>query len=74
MKLITVEADFAAGDLDAAISLFAEQADTVQAMEGCAHYALYRDPSALGNDGAVRCVPRKRDVCQTWCRPAAPDE
>lgn len=48
MKLITVEAAFAAADLDAAISLFSDQAETVRSMAGCAHYALYRKPS---NDG-----------------------
>ncbi len=48
MKLITVEADFAPADLDAAMTLFAGQADTVRAMAGCSHYALYRKPSDDG--------------------------
>lgn len=48
MKLIIVEADFGISDLEAAIALFAEQARTVQAMDGCAHYALYRKPSGDG--------------------------
>jgi quinol monooxygenase YgiN len=48
MKLISVEADFAAADLDAAITLFTAQADIVRAMAGCAHYTLYRKPSDDG--------------------------
>lgn len=48
MKLITVEAAFAAADLDTAISLFTAQAETVRNMAGCAHYALYRKPSDDG--------------------------
>lgn len=48
MKLIAVEADFAAADLDAAMTLFAEQADIVREMAGCAHYELYRKPSDDG--------------------------
>lgn len=48
MKLITVEAAFAAADLDAAMALFSEQAEVVRAMVGCAHYALYRSPSEDG--------------------------
>ena len=42
MKLITVEADFAATNLDAAMDLISAQAETVRAMPGCTHYALYR--------------------------------
>ena len=48
MKLITVEADFATPDLDAALDLISRQADTVRAMSGCTHYALYRKPSEDG--------------------------
>lgn len=48
MKLITVETDFAAKDLDAAISLFAAKADEVRNMNGCEHYALYVKPSGDG--------------------------
>jgi quinol monooxygenase YgiN len=48
MKLITVEAAFAAADLDTAISLFTAQAETVRSMSGCAHYALYCKPSDDG--------------------------
>ena len=48
MKLITVEAGFAAADLDAAITLFCAQADAVRAMAGCAHYALFRRPTDDG--------------------------
>lgn len=50
MKLINVEANFAPADLDAAVTLFSEQADTVRSMAGCAHYALYLAPS---NDGVA---------------------
>ncbi|ABD54212.1 putative quinol monooxygenase [Jannaschia sp. CCS1] len=48
MKLITVEADFATADLDAAVALFSKQANAVRAMAGCAHYALFRRPSEDG--------------------------
>ncbi|WP_168201404.1 putative quinol monooxygenase [Qingshengfaniella alkalisoli] len=48
MKLITVEAAFAAADLETAISLFTAQAETVRNMAGCTHYALYRKPSEDG--------------------------
>ena len=48
MKLITVEAEFAASDLDAAMALISGQAETVLAMSGCKHYALYRKPSCDG--------------------------
>ncbi len=48
MKLITVEAHFAASDLDTATKLISEQAETVQAMPGCTHYALYRKPTDDG--------------------------
>lgn len=48
MKLITVEAAFAAADLQAALSLFETQADTVRRMEGCHHYALFTRPSGDG--------------------------
>ena len=48
MKLITVEADFAATNLDAAMDLISAQAETVRAMPGCTHYALYRKPSDDG--------------------------
>lgn len=48
MKLITVEATIAASNLDVAMELFSDQAGTVQKMNGCKHYALYRNPS---NDG-----------------------
>ena len=48
MKLITVEAEFAASNLDAAMKLISGQAATVRAMPGCTHYALYRKPSDDG--------------------------
>lgn len=48
MKLITVEASFAAKDINAAIGLFTDQAQTVRKMSGCAHYEIYCKPS---NDG-----------------------
>ncbi|MGR3503277.1 putative quinol monooxygenase [Pseudaestuariivita sp.] len=48
MKLITVEAEFASADLDAAVALFFDQIDAVRAMPGCAHYAVYRRPSEDG--------------------------
>lgn len=48
MKSITVEAEFAPGDLEAAVELFAAQAKVVRNMAGCAHYALYRKPSGDG--------------------------
>lgn len=48
MKLISVEAAFAAADMDTAIALFTEHADQVRAMPGCAHYALYQKPSGDG--------------------------
>lgn len=48
MKLITVEAAFPAADLEAAISLFSDQAPLVRAMPGCDHYALYTKPTGDG--------------------------
>ena len=48
MKLITVEAEFAASDLDAAMKLISDQAEFVRDMPGCMHYALYRKPSDNG--------------------------
>ncbi|WP_415919036.1 putative quinol monooxygenase [Tateyamaria sp. SN6-1] len=48
MKLITVEAAFAASDLPAALTLFEAQADTVRKMNGCRHYALFTRPSGDG--------------------------
>lgn len=48
MKLITVEAEFAASDLGAATRIISDQADAVRAMPGCTHYAFYRKS---GDDG-----------------------
>ncbi|MEM9873236.1 MAG: antibiotic biosynthesis monooxygenase [Pseudomonadota bacterium] len=48
MKLITVEVEFGASDLSAAVDLISGQVDTVLAMPGCTHYALYRKPSDDG--------------------------
>ena len=48
MKLITVEAELTASDLEAAMELISGQAETVLAMPGCANYALYRKPSDDG--------------------------
>lgn len=48
MKLITVEAEFAASDLASAMQLISGQAETVRAMPGCTHYTLYRKPSDDG--------------------------
>ncbi len=48
MKLIVVEADFAAADLDAAVDLFVSHAEGVKGMAGCRHYALYCKPSGDG--------------------------
>jgi quinol monooxygenase YgiN len=48
MKLITVEVEFAATELDAALELISEQAETVRAMPGCTHYALYSKRSVDG--------------------------
>jgi len=48
MKLITVEAQFAASDFDAAIELISTHAAKVQSMPGCNRYALYRKPTGDG--------------------------
>ena len=46
MKLISVEAEFPEDRIEEAMRLFEEQAGAVRAMDGCAHYALYRAPDA----------------------------
>ncbi|MEW7009613.1 putative quinol monooxygenase [Lentilitoribacter sp. EG35] len=48
MILVTVEAKFSPDDVDEAISLFNAQADDIRLMDGCGHYALFRD---IGGDG-----------------------
>ncbi|MEM9010652.1 MAG: antibiotic biosynthesis monooxygenase [Pseudomonadota bacterium] len=48
MKLITVEAEFAASDFDTAMRLITEQAEAVLAMPGCTHYCVYRKPTDDG--------------------------
>ena len=45
MKLITVEAEVAAADLDKALELFEAEAGAVRAMAGCQSYAVYRAAS-----------------------------
>lgn len=47
MKLITVEADFGAENIDAAIAAFEDQTSKVRAMDGCNHYMLYRNGSSV---------------------------
>lgn len=46
MKLVVVEAGFPAEKMDEAIRLFEGQAGGVRAVEGCAHYAVFRAPDA----------------------------
>lgn len=46
MKLICVEAAFPEDRISEAVALLEGQAGAVRAMEGCAHYALYRSPDA----------------------------
>ena len=48
MKLINVEATFDPSVLEAAISLFDDQARKVREMPGCTHYALYRNTTSDG--------------------------
>ena len=62
MKLITVEAKIASADMEQAVGLFAEYADTVRDMDGCCHYAIFRKPS---NDGVA--------IIQQWETMAAFD-
>ncbi len=56
MKLITVEAQFAADDATRSIALFEDHAPSVRDMDGCARYDLYTDP----NDGG------KIMIVQRW--------
>ncbi len=51
MKLITVEATFAQGKTDDAISAFQNTADSVRRMAGCLGYDIYRAPAQ--GDAAV---------------------
>jgi quinol monooxygenase YgiN len=48
MILITVEATLAPNDLGNAITLFDEQANEVRMMDGCKHYALFRNVAGDG--------------------------
>ena len=48
MKLVTVEATFTADTVNQAIRAFNDQAETVRGMEGCDHYALYKNGASLG--------------------------
>lgn len=51
MKLITVEATFAQGKTEEAISAFQNTADGVRRMAGCLGYEIYRAPAE--GDAAV---------------------
>ncbi|MGX9355577.1 putative quinol monooxygenase [Roseobacteraceae bacterium S113] len=58
MKLITVEATFAADKIEAAISEFDAQIEAVRAMDGCDSYALYR------SGDTVAIVQRWQDMAR----------
>lgn len=43
MKLVIVEASFAADKIDGAIATFKDQSDAVKMMDGCESYRIYSD-------------------------------
>lgn len=59
MKLVIVEAAFLPGEREAAIALFADQADTVRTMDGCERYTIHR---SVDDDGGIAIVQHWRSM------------